>query len=251
MMKRIPVLLCSLLAAGCATTPPLPANVTLAPDPMDFGRVFVGDTRTLNAVLTNGTANALQVRSSVMGPGTVFGQTPPALPAPLAAGATMNFPLTFTPPSKGAHQGTWHLTLTRRPYAASLQGEGVLFVFDDTTFGVGGSATPADGLDFGDVVVGQTKELEITMRNIVLQGPPVVFPAAPALAPAGPPFSVRSPAGAHTVNAPPQRSKVDIKVVFAPTAVGRFTAVLTWTDNAGLVRIKAQVSGNGIAAEGQ
>jgi hypothetical protein len=78
------------------------------------------------------------------------------------------------------------VTIDRRPYAQSLTGEGVLLWADETTFWIGGNATVGAGLDFGDVVVGDSKELEVEMRNSVLNGPAIVFPAAPAVAPAGP-----------------------------------------------------------------
>ena len=250
MNQGLAVLLLAFVAAGCASTPPLPANVTIAPDPIDFGKVYVGDQKAMNAVLTNGTTKPIQVRSSSMGPGAVFalGANPPALPAPLANGASLTFPLRFTPPSTGTHNGTWHVTIDRRPYAQSLTGEGVLFWFDDTSFVTGGNASAGSGLDFGDVLVGESKELEVEMRNAILNGPAIVFPAAPVVAPAGP-FTIRRPAGPATINAPPARSKVDVKVVFTPVAAGRFTATVTWTDNAGAVRLKVLASGNGISPE--
>ncbi len=245
-MKILALVLSTLGAIGCAT-PALPANVSVAPDPVDFGSVYVGDTGKASATLTNASGGAINVLGSSVGLGTVFGiWTPaPTLPAAVANNGTLSFPFTFTPPSKGPHQGTWNLTLDKRPYAIGLSGEGVL-VWTDAQCVTGGP-TPGDGLDFGDVVVGQTKELEIQLRNINLGGAAIVFPAAPAVVPAAP-FTVKSPNGGFTLNAPPNKSMVKIKVVFAPTAVGHFTATLTWTDNANAVRIKCYLQGNGIAA---
>jgi hypothetical protein len=245
-MKILAVVLSTITAIGCAT-PALPDNVTIAPDPVDFGSVYVGDTSPKSATLTNASGNAITVRASSLGPGTVFaiGTAAPTLPAGVPNNGTLSFPFTFTPPSKGPQQGSWNLTLDKRPYAIDLKGEGVLFTTDGEF--VTGGPTAGDGLNFGDVVVGQTKELEIQLRNISLTGTVYVFPAAPAVAPATP-FTVSSPNAGYTLNAPPNKSMVKIKVVFAPTAVGHFTATLTWPDNPKVVRIKCFLQGNGIAA---
>jgi len=66
--------------------------------------------------------------------------------------------------------------------------------------------------------------------------------------PAGPPFTVARPGANTTINAPPNPSMVKVRVVFAPTAVGHFTAVLTWADGTGSHSLKCFVQGNGIAA---
>src|SRR6185436_14554609 len=152
MPKLLALLVSSFVVAGCAT-PPLPANVTVVPDPVDFGQVFVGTTSSMSATLTNGTAGAINVKGSSLDPGTVFaiGATPPAPPVAVAANGTVAFPFTFTPPSKGTHNGTWHLTLDRRPYAIGLTGEGVLFLLVSSQLACQG-ATAAEGLNFGDVV---------------------------------------------------------------------------------------------------
>ena len=246
MQKLLALVVSSFVVAGCAT-PPLPTGVTVAPDPVDFGQVFVGDTKTMNATLTNGTAAGINALGSTMGAGTVFGQAPPGLPAAIAAAGTLNFPLTFTPPSKGVHNGTWHLTLDRRPYQISLTGEGVLFLAECPQCGIGGDATAADGLDFGDVVVGQKKGMDIEIRN--LGNAAVTFPNAPTLAPAAGPFTVTAPGANYTLNAPPNRSMVKIRVRFAPTAVGRFTATLDWRDATGGYRVRCVLQGNGIRGE--
>lgn len=242
MHKLLALLISSFVVAGCST-PPLPANVTVTPDPVDFGQVFVGDTKTMNATLTNGTTAGINALGSTMGAGTVFGQTPPALPAAIAAAGTLNFPLTFTPPSKGVHNGTWHVTLDRRPYQISLTGEGVLFEVVGQLACTG--ATTGDGLDFGDVVVGQRKRMEIAVRN--MGGAAVTFANAPGVAPAGTPFTVGQPGANTTIGVMPNPSMVKVKVVFAPTAVGRFTATLTWSNGAGS-QIKCLLQGNGVLA---
>jgi hypothetical protein len=248
-MKRFhPLLWTILVVAGCST-PPLPTGVTVVPDPVDFGEVFVGDTKAMSATLVNGSANAVNVKGSSLGPGAIFavGGAPPGLPAPLAIAGRLAFPFTFTPPSVGSHTGTWHLTLDRRPYAIELEGVGVLFSSEGGLLFLAG-ASKATGLDFGDVVVGQTKELDFKVRNSSITGVAVTFPAAPAVAPAGP-FTVRAPGAATTIAAPPNPSMVKVFVVFAPREAGHFTGTLIWTDGTGTQRVKCFVQGNGIAAE--
>jgi hypothetical protein len=212
------------------------------------GDIFVGDTKSMSATLTNGTANPINVRMSSLGAGTVFGAGAPfpALPAAVAAAATMNFPLTFTPPSVGPHQGTWHLTLDRRPHAIDLRGEGVLFQVEGGSIGTTGAAA-STGLDFGDVVVGQHKPMEIRVGT--LGNAAITFPAIPVIAPAGGAFTVRQPRGAETINPLPNPSSATIRIRFEPPAVGRFTATMTWVDATGTHRIKCFLQGNGIAGE--
>lgn len=248
-MKKILALLLSSFALGACATPPLPNGVTVAPDPVDFGPVFVGDTKTMNATLTNGSPNAINALGSAVSFGTVWGQTPPALPAAVAAAGTLAFPLSFTPPSEGPHTGTWHLTLDRRPYAIDLRGQGVLFLLESTQCVTGGPATAGSGLDFGDVTVGQHRGLDIEVRNI--GAAPLVFPAAPAIAPAGTPFTVRQPGANTTIGAMPNPSMVKIRIRFQPPAVGRYTAVVSWADGTGGHRVKCFLQGNGVAPEGQ
>jgi hypothetical protein len=143
------------------------------------------------------------------------------------------------------HSGTWHLTLDRRPYAIGLTGEGVFFELVSSQLVTTG-ATAADGLDFGDVVVGQRKRMDISVRNLGAAG--ITFPNAPAIAPAGTPFTVPQPGANTTIAAPPNPSMVKVRVVFAPTAVGRFQATLSWSDAAGTHRLKCFLQGNGVLA---
>ena len=48
------------------------------------------------------------------------------------------------------------------------------------------------------------------------------------------------------LNPMPNPNSENVKVRFSPTAVGRFTATLTWSDASGIHRIKCLLQGNGI-----
>ncbi|HXX93658.1 MAG TPA: choice-of-anchor D domain-containing protein [Planctomycetota bacterium] len=244
---RLAALLSTITAIGCAT-PNLPANVTVTPDPVDFGKVFVGDTGPKSATLKNASGSAISVDGSSLGAGTVFatGAKPPTTPAQVANNTTLAFPFTFTPTSPGSQKGTWNLTLDKKQYAVDLTGEGVgvLIVGD---LGVIGKSGPSDatGLDFGNVVVNNTKSMDFTFY-LASQTATYAFPAAPTVAPATP-FSVTTPKGKTTLAQPPGSANVKITVVFAPTAVGKFTATLTWPDQGKTDRLKCYLQGNGTA----
>jgi hypothetical protein len=246
-MTRFALLALPLLAA-CAASQPLPRGVTAQPNPLDFGKVFVGDPKDSNVSVTNGRAAAVPVTGAAVLAGTVFtagGAGTPALPANLAANASLSFPIRFTPPAVGAHAGTWHVTVNGRTHAVALRGEGVL-KFVDPVINVS-HGSDADGLDFGLVVV----NTGVDLKHQVSPGAGAPLLAMPTVTGAG--FRLKHPRAGDNLQLglPPGVLRIKVEIEFRPTQVGLHTGLLTITDATGRVLAKTFLQGVGVLPPGQ
>ncbi|MCA9549002.1 MAG: hypothetical protein KC933_03135 [Myxococcales bacterium] len=126
---RAPVLGYALEAPSC--------QVAVTPEALVFGLAPVGGSRTRQVNLRNDGAEPCLVAGASAGPAPAY-QAPPALPRWLPAGATLELPITFSPPSLGPHDGQAILRaagLTPERARIALVGEGVeadLYLLTDT-----------------------------------------------------------------------------------------------------------------------
>lgn len=230
------------LLAGCAS-PPLPADVTLSPDPVDFGPTFVGELKGQAATIANDTAQPISVDRSTLGVGSVFLRPPgPAHVDRIAARSSAPFPLGFKPPAPGRYEGTWHLTLDGVTHTIELKGEGVLSVTGDRVLVSG--VDSGDGMDFGAVQVGDTEEERARIANGRAQK--ITVPAAPVVTGSG--FALHSPATGFPMDVPPAGA-LNVRVRFTPPGLGHYTGELVVTDDQGAVVLRTLLQGVGVPPE--
>lgn len=197
--------------SGTGVTP-LPGDLTLSPNPVNFGTVTVGTnvTRTVTVQNTGGTSiNATAttgVPFSVVSPVGVFAVAP---------GASVTVTLRFTPAVAGAASN--NLTVTGDPdgnKTVALNGTGVAIPGNlDTDPDI----TP--GFDMGIVPTDNFSTIDFTLTNS--GGLPVTGTATTS----GPPFSIT--AGAAYTLAPGASTTVTLR--FTPTDTVDFTGTLTLT----------------------
>ncbi|MEK7753998.1 MAG: choice-of-anchor D domain-containing protein [Acidobacteriota bacterium] len=183
----------------------------------DVGSVWVGEPLEVRFRVRNvGTAPAnLQtigvVRSFASVAAGFFPGIYPALPCPLAPGATVDFTVRFAPEEAGAFSAS----LTVNVGSAILQGRGVAPVL----VVAGGVERPLGALyDVGLVWVGDTLDVALRIRNA---GKAAINLQTISVAGAG--FSLNYPPLPYVV-AP--GASVDFTVRFAPGAAGAFPATL-------------------------
>src|SRR3974390_2791508 len=129
--KTIPPLPClamllALIGAGSAPAARASGQLTLTPNSVDFGRVWVGRTHSLSVTIANtGDAAVTLSGDTVTGSGyTVQGLR---LPLNVGAGGTATFSVRFTPQSAGVSSGTLKLisNAANGTLAVPLSGSGV------------------------------------------------------------------------------------------------------------------------------
>jgi hypothetical protein len=180
---------------------------------LDFGTVAVGQTKTLTATIRANQNLTIPAGGLTSSNGVYTLGTPtPGLPATLAANATLTVPVTFRPTAAGSVSGSINVAIQ----------------------GGGGGAIPLTGvgqvnaaqlnitpvtLSFGGVVIGQTKQLTVTIQNTGTQTLNFNAPALP-----GAPYSATGVPGAGATLA--AGASVIATVTFAPTAGGTYNGNL-------------------------
>jgi hypothetical protein len=180
---------------------------------LDFGTVAVGQQKTLTATIKANQNLTIPAGGLTSSNGVYTLGTPtPGLPATLAANATLTVPVTFKPTAAGSVSGALNIAIQ----------------------GGGGGAVPLTGvgqvnaaqlnvtpvtLSFGGVVIGQTKQLTVTIQNT---GTQTLTFNAPTL-PSAPYSATGLPAAGATLAAGAQ---VIATVTFAPTAAGTYNGNL-------------------------
>jgi hypothetical protein len=191
-----------------------------APSPT-FPPTVVGQSSTQTVTLTATMASTLTA-VTVTGPFAV-GSPSVALPANLAAGATVTLPVTFTPKTAGAAGGALRLTVAgQSDTVLSLTGSGQLN---------GPSLTASTrGVSFGGIPPGQQSTQSVAFANNGSQPLTISAVTSPP-----PPYS--------TTGAPPPGAvlqpgaQVLVTVGFAPTANGYFSSTLTVASDGGTVAV--------------
>ena len=181
----------------------------------------VGQSSLKTATLT---ANAaLTVTSAATSdPQFRLGTATPALPATLAAGATLSLPITFTPSSVGQQSATMQVDTDIGSVSVGLNGTG-----QSATASI--TASPAS-ISFGGVAVGRSATAGAIFSNTGAQPLTVQSIATPSA-----PFSMQGMPAAGFVMAP--NTSVSVGATFAPTANGTFVDQVSLVTSAGTVSI--------------
>jgi hypothetical protein len=202
--------------SGVAFDNLVPAIITGAAS-IDFGSVNAGQTKDLKVTISNIGSGALTV-SSVGSSNAQFSVVAPSLPVTIPPGQPIDVMVRFSPNASGGIAGVLSIVSndpTRGAITVAVTGTG----------GAGPVASIAvapESLDFGGVVLGQTKDSKLTVRNTGSAGLTVRSITSSSAA-----FAVVSPAVPFTVAA---GNSTDVTVRFAPSA-GAVSASLTIASN--------------------
>ena len=206
----------------------LSAPLVAAPDPLDFGKVKVGQRRSLTLTLRNPSAAPLSVtRISAGDP--AFSLSRPGLVLP--AGSSDTLTITFTP-----GDGALRNAVLTSSYFTALTGTATL---TSILTGQGQwsrlEVLPADSLRFGDLAPGQRRSLSLIVANTgndTLLATAISTQAVFTVSPS----SFALPGGTHR----------ELSVTFAPTTARSDTGSVVLSANAG--RLSVGLSGRGAAA---
>ncbi len=228
----------SLLGVG-VPAPVGTASATLTPQSLSFGSVQVGHGNTQLATLTNtGTLPITLTSSAIAGdPAFAFAASQagtnacPTAGSTLPPGSSCTVSVMFTPVSTGTLRGTLSviLSVSSVPLTVALSGVGVQPQI---------IASPTS-LNFGNVAVGSTSTLSLTLANIGTQAVDgLAFSATTG-------FSVTSTCGITTLGA---ASSCAVSVTFAPTTAGVTGGMLTINSSDPSSPLLVPLSGSGIVA---
>src|SRR5215471_1634716 len=198
-----------------------------APATLNFGSIAVGSSQTQSLTVSNtGGASVTISAATVTGSGfTVSGLS---LPYTLAAGASANLSLTFSPPSSGSDTGTLNITsdATDSSVTVSLTGSGT------TTTGTLG-VTPGS-MSFGSITIGSNQSQS---GNVTASGGSVTLTSASSNNSA---FTLTGLSLPVTLNA---GQSVPFTLTFAPTAAGSASATISFFTNSNSASETATGSG--------
>jgi centrosomal CEP192-like protein/ASPM-SPD-2-Hydin domain-containing protein len=181
-------------------------------------------------VTLNNTGNLALTATSISMSGD-FGETDNCVNAPVAVGASCVIQVTFTPQATGPLSGT--MTIYGNVYGGQL-------TVDLTGAGspAGAASLAPSSVAFGQVEVGTTSlPLQVSATNSSALAIPISSVSIT------PPFSLSSNSCGTT--SLPANSVCQLDVVFAPTAKGLVTGLLTFIDGAGTQTV--ELSGTGVA----
>jgi hypothetical protein len=226
----------ALSGTGTVTTTP---RLTVTPAAVNFGNVAVNSTATLPVTLTSSGTAPVTISAATL-TGAAFSVSGATFPVTLNPNQSVTANVQFNPKAAGQSVGQWTITSNSSAGATTvvpLSGTGTV------------AATPqllvsAKSLPFGDVPVGSTATLSVTLTS---SGTAPVLVSSVALA--GAEFSDSGATFPVTLN--PNQS-VTLKVQFDPTTAGAATGTLTISSNS-TTGSAAQVSlsGNGTAVQHQ
>jgi hypothetical protein len=132
--------------------------LTISPASLNFSNVVVGQTSTQTVTLTNSGNAGLTMNLATLS-GTGFGMSGLSLPATIAAGADLQFSVTFAPTSTSGSTGNILFTdnATGSPQTLALTGSAVAS---------GSSLGSSPGsFNFNSVAVGQSSQQSFTLTN--------------------------------------------------------------------------------------
>jgi len=215
-----------------------PPDIDVTPSVVDFGTVVAGQPKDITVTIKNNiTSGADLVISNITVSGNGYTlPTPPSYPITLSAGSTYQVTIRFTPPTSGQFSGS--LTISSNDpdegsFKVDLKGNGS--VPPDI------SVSPAS-LDFGDVLLNQSKTLTLTISNsggsdlqitnIQITGAGFSFKTQPQV-----PVTIQ-----------PGGNPVSIEVLFIPVNAQNYTGQITITSNDPDSPTTIQLTGRGISA---
>lgn len=228
----------SVLAIALATLLPLrvravAAELTFRPTDLQFGRVAVGQTRTVRVAVTNDGKSSITI-SSVNLSGSKFKISKPKLPDVLAAGKSLEVSVTFAPTAAGWVGGRVTLisNASNRTLSLPLGGIGAAAESKPRL-----TIAPAS-LSFGNVGVGTTETLtlglsatggSVTISSVSSSNAQFTVPGAS--------FPLTIPAGRES----------SLNVEFKPQSSGTKSGTLSFTSNADNSRSSEPLSGTATA----
>jgi hypothetical protein len=198
-----------------------PPDIDVTPSLVDFGTVVAGQSKDIPVTIINNITNGADLVISnitVSGNGYTL-PTPPSYPITLSAGNTYQITIKFTPPTSGQFSGS--LTISSNDpdegsFKVDLKGNGS----EPPDI----SVSPAS-LDFGDVLLYQSKTLTLTISNsggsnlqitnIQITGAGFYFKTQPQV-----PVTIQ-----------PGGNPVSIEVLFIPLKAQNYTGQITITSN--------------------
>ncbi len=201
--------------SGTGTAPPPGAQVS--PNPLEFGAIAFGTTKTLPLTVTNTGGSTLTITPS-NSPGFPIQSSTCA--AGVAAGDSCVLQVQYSPPSFGVH-GVFMTLMTNGPTnpVVKLSGE---------TIGVGVTSTV---LDFGTIPFGTTETLPLTVTSYGVSGTVPI-----TLSVDGHSFTVPA-AGNTCLNGVASGLSCTLQVQFSPTTVGQHEHTLSVQSSYGTVSV--------------
>ncbi|MBI4889682.1 MAG: choice-of-anchor D domain-containing protein [Acidobacteria bacterium] len=179
---------------------------------LDFGSVAAGQRQDRTLTLSNTGTAALNVTS--LRTTGVFAVVSPAAPFTVAAGAASSITLRYSPIAAGSHSGSLAIQSNAPAITVALSGT--------ATAAPPAIALPSTALDYGSVTLGQTKSLDLIIRNTGASNLTIS-----AISSSDPQFT-------HSTTLPqtiPANGQLTVPVVFRPSAAGQRSATLTITSN--------------------
>jgi hypothetical protein len=201
-------------SSGGGTT----GGVALSPTSLTFSSQAVGTTSAAQTItLKNGTTSAVSIKGA--GVSGDFKISSFACPTSLAAGASCNTSITFTPTANGTRTGTFTIGVSTGNQTAALTGTG------GTSTTSGSVTLSPSSLSFASTNVGSTS----AAQNIALKNGTSAALSVTSVVASGD-FAVSSNGCAGSLAA---GASCTVGVVFKPSASGTRTGALTASDSAG------------------
>lgn len=229
------ILLAFLLSAAIAN-----AQTALSLSPITFGEVTVGNSKTLPVSVSNNGKTSLTIfQESVIGTGFSF--SGPTLPLTLAPQQSVSLNVTFSPETGGIATGSMSVVAER-----SIVGSEKRWRTSISLTGTG--LTPAylsvspPSMNLGSVPVGSSQQQALTLSNS--GGSSLTIWTASV---SGPGFSAGGLSFPYTLAA---GASANLSVVFAPTAAGLDSAILSFSSNASDSSVGVALSGIGTSPTG-
>jgi hypothetical protein len=204
--------------------------LTISPASLNFSNVVVGQTSTQTVTLTNsGNAGLTMNLATISGGG--FGMSGLSLPATIAAGADLQFNVTFAPTSTSGSTGSVVFTdnATGSPQTLALTGSAV-------TSGSSLGSNPGS-FDFNSVAAGQSSQQSFTLTN---SGNATVTIGTVTASGMG--FSASGLSAGRQIAA---GASATVTGTFAPTTAGAVSGSIVITSNATNPTLTITLSGTG------
>jgi Abnormal spindle-like microcephaly-assoc'd, ASPM-SPD-2-Hydin/Transmembrane protein 131-like N-terminal len=217
-------------AGSSQNSPSIAAGVSVAPASISFGDVPIGSTSSQSVTIMNNGGSTLTVTQvSTSAPGIKISDI--SLPLTIAAGNQSNFNLVFSPKTPGVLSGNVSVSIGGSSFASTVSLSGI--GMSPSAF----LATSASSLNFGNVAIGKSKQMTVTLTNA---GNSKVT------------LSNVSISGAHystsgvsdgLILAPGQSATLD--AMFKPSALGKLSGKVTVASNAKNSPATISLSGDG------
>ncbi|MFN3740833.1 MAG: choice-of-anchor D domain-containing protein, partial [Thermodesulfovibrionales bacterium] len=225
----------NLSLTGTGVNPP---DIDVLPATVDFGTVTAGSSKDITITIKNNiSSGAALVINNITLTGTGFTlPSPPDYPITITAGSTSNITVRFTPPTSGQFTGTMTISSNdpdEASFPVELKGNGTVppDIYVSPT-----------GLDFGDVIINQSKTLTLSIEN--RGGDKLIISSISV--PQG--FSLKSEP-TYPISLEPGATPVTLEIIFIPINQQTYTGTLTISSNdPDSQTLTVSLSGRGIGA---